>query len=222
MKSAALSFVFLAAAMTATAQQPSGAAIAGMEQSGQQSAPQTSALMDQLKQRVAELNQRLCPIDMEARQGGGLHILRAQRDGKVTRPPMTPTLTLRDAGRKIIVSANITAQGYGGSTGGAMPLQTGTAERVKPNNNGSDNNGPDDKMIIQGDKRPRITRTLTIQFERDNSDEDSSQFELPGFVTLSSIQLNSVTYTDGTIWNIAAPRSCRVAPSPLMLVGGGN
>ena len=60
---------------------------------------------------------------MDARQGGGLRILRARKDGKPLQPGMTPTLNLRGPGGKHIASASITAYGYSAPKG-ATPLQT--------------------------------------------------------------------------------------------------
>jgi hypothetical protein len=61
-----------------------------------------------------------------------------------------------------------------------------------------------------------------MKFQPGEMNTISGDFRLPGFVVLDSVELNSVTYDDGTIWNVSAPQSCRAKPSPLMLVGGNN
>ena len=65
---------------------------------------------------------------------------------------------------------------------------------------------------------PYISSTLNVVFLRDGDDSESSDLELPGFTSVKSIRLDSVTYADGTIWTPADGRSCRVEPDPLMLV----
>jgi hypothetical protein len=65
---------------------------------------------------------------------------------------------------------------------------------------------------------PYISSTLNAVFLRDGDDSETSDLELPGFTSVKSIRLDSVTYADGTIWTPADGRSCRVEPDPLMLV----
>ena len=46
----------------------------------------------------------------------------------------------------------------------------------------------------------------------------SGDFRLPGFVSADRIDLQSITYEDGSTWKLAGKESCRVAPDPIMLV----
>ena len=46
----------------------------------------------------------------------------------------------------------------------------------------------------------------------------SGDFRLPGFTSANRIDLQSLTYADGSIWKLSGGQSCRVAPDPLMLV----
>lgn len=161
----------------------------------------------------------LCSIGMDVSQRGGLQLLHAGtngagKDGKFPPPGMMPTLTLRGPDGKHIAFASITAYGYAAATG-ATPLQTGTpSSPARPGGSLNLTNSPA--------QRKKLIHSLTIGFRPEGDGEDSSDFTLPGFVTLSSIQLHSVTYTDGTIWNTPAPNACRVSPSPLVLVGGNH
>lgn len=65
---------------------------------------------------------------------------------------------------------------------------------------------------------PYISSTLNAVFLRDGDDSEITDLELPGFTSVKSIRVDSVTYADGTIWVPADGRSCRVEPDPLMLV----
>jgi hypothetical protein len=54
-----------------------------------------------------------------------------------------------------------------------------------------------------------------------NSSSDQTEFAdlvLPGFSSVQSITLNSLTYSDGSTWNSFKGNACRVAPDPFMLV----
>jgi len=41
---------------------------------------------------------------------------------------------------------------------------------------------------------------------------------LPGFTSVTSIELMEVTYADGSAWKISGSNVCRVQPNPLMLI----
>jgi hypothetical protein len=46
----------------------------------------------------------------------------------------------------------------------------------------------------------------------------SGDFGLPGFASASRVDLDSVTYSDGTVWKLAGNEMCHVAPDPMMLI----
>lgn len=45
----------------------------------------------------------------------------------------------------------------------------------------------------------------------------SSDLALNRFTTVTAIDLDAVTYADGSVWRAPSPHACTVAPSPLML-----
>jgi hypothetical protein len=65
---------------------------------------------------------------------------------------------------------------------------------------------------------PYISRTLYPVFSEDGEGMESADLELPGFSSVKSIRLDSVTYADGSTWTPMDGGSCRVEPDPLMLV----
>ena len=161
-----------------------------------------------------------CAIGMFARQGGGLHFLRAGKNDQPAEPAMEPSLTLHDAAGKHIVSATITAHGFGAPKG-ATPLQTGSQDSSQKDMGGSLVARPVNRTNFtnSSDPRPRLTRTLTVRFQPDGDSDFSSDFLLPGFAVLEVVDLNSITYADGSIENFEAS-ICHARPSPLMLVSG--
>jgi hypothetical protein len=50
----------------------------------------------------------------------------------------------------------------------------------------------------------------------------SSDLALNRFTTVTAIDLDAVTYADGSVWRASSPHSCTVVPSALMLASGSQ
>lgn len=61
-------------------------------------------------------------------------------------------------------------------------------------------------------------RTLDVRFHDGPGREVSSDLRVPGLSGVTVIDLNSVTYSDGSTWGLAAGGSCRTWIDGLMLV----
>lgn len=150
-----------------------------------------------------------CPVSMRAEHGsgGGLVRTRQSRTNLFPEPaqPAPPFqqihLILGDssvkssAGAKV-VSARVTVRGTNGQW------------RSVPAAMGGDSS--------------TITKTLDLSFARAEDGQVSSDMTLQGFTSVKSIALDSITYSDGTVWIPAQGKVCRVAPDPLMLVSSGR
>ena len=157
-----------------------------------------------------------CPIAMQARQGGGLRVERAQDGQTPAQPFLTPSLTLRNPKNSRIVSASVTAHGFGANNGATL-----LAMRERKHNN---DDSPDEFLYHVPSSGPPVppfvTQTLSVKFTPSDDHAVSSEFSLRGFVTLRSIELNSVTFADGSVQNFASDSGCSVQPDLLMLVDG--
>lgn len=143
-----------------------------------------------------------CPIAMDARQEGGLHIVRAQDGSKAPQQPaITPSLTLTAPQGRQILSATITAHGYAAPQS-AMPLNIG-AQAV---------------LRSQPTARPELTSIVNVKFASNGDGSFSGKFRLPGFTVLESVDLNAVTFGDGSTWSFTSASGCHVQPDPFMLV----
>jgi hypothetical protein len=60
--------------------------------------------------------------------------------------------------------------------------------------------------------------TLTVRLAEWGEPGVSGDFRLPGFVTASRVDLQAVTYKDGSNWKLAGTETCRVAPDLVMRV----
>jgi hypothetical protein len=133
---------------------------------------------------------------MQARQGVWDHTIRV-REGqqeKLVQPfGQRFLLTLRDSHSAHIISAALRVHG---TTGKSRMVQTA----------GLSNTGA-----------AEATKILTVPFTA-NDGAASADIYVPGFTSVSSVDLQQVTYADGSTWKMSASSFCRVAPDPLMLV----
>lgn len=116
---------------------------------------------------------------------------------------MRPSLTLTPRDGRKIVSATVTAHGYSPAPG-SMDLVA-------------------QDLVAQFSPPPKshsreIAKTLAITFHAADDGAFTAELPLPGFSAVTMIDLNSVTYSDGTTWNAPARNQCRVAPDPVLLI----
>lgn len=139
-----------------------------------------------------------CPVSMHAQQQGGLGILTTRDDRGESRRRSGVAqhirLILGDAKNSAtIVSAKVTVRG------------TSPKGRMTP-------------TVFSQDASPDARKTLALTFKTDGSEGASANLVLPGFTSVTSISLDSLTYADGSIWRPSNGRGCHTAPDLLMLV----
>ena len=62
------------------------------------------------------------------------------------------------------------------------------------------------------------TRTLDLKLDAAPDGAESTDMILPGFSSVQSITVNSLTFADGSTWTSFNGKACQVAPDPFMLV----
>jgi hypothetical protein len=139
-----------------------------------------------------------CPVSMHAQQQGGLGILTAQDDRGESRRRSGVAqhirLILGEAGNSTqIVSAKVTVRG------------TSPKGRMTP-------------TVLSQDVPPDAKKTQVLTFKADWNEGVSANLTLPGFTSVTSISLDSLTYADGSTWRPSNGRGCRTAPDLMMLV----
>jgi hypothetical protein len=139
-----------------------------------------------------------CPVSMHAQQQSGIGALTARDDRGESRRRSGVAqhirLILGDAGNSAqIVSAKVTVRG------------TSPKWRMTP-------------TVLNQDASPDAKKTLALTFNMDGSEGASANLTLPGFTSVTSISLDSLTYADGTTWRPSNGRGCRTAPDLMMLV----
>lgn len=160
----------------------------------QQPAPQAPGSSAQF-----EITPVRCSVaDMHLRQGSSLQMRRAA-DGNTT-PVMTPTFTLKPKNGRVLTGATVTVHGSQ-ATPGAMPLVAHLIDKDHPQQPAS------------------LSTTLQINLIPAGDGSYSAELTISGFGVITSVDLKSVTYADGTTWKAPAVPECSVKPDPLLLIG---
>ena len=144
-----------------------------------------------------------CPVDMRVRQQRGGATVAVDENG-VKRRVFAQRLRLflndqrRDKAGQKIVSAAVTVHG------------TGTKARMQPLGSGSN-----DYFDLNSSS---MVRTLKVDLAKWDEPGVSGDFLIPGFTSANRVDLEFVTYEDGSTWKLGKNDTCRVAPDPLMLI----
>jgi hypothetical protein len=139
-----------------------------------------------------------CPISLHAQQSSAAFARRVDsagpEDNNVSPKGIAQSLhlTVTNPDTRYVVAANITVRGFANK---GRLLQT------------MSNQDPSD-----------ATKTLDVRFPAGPGKEVSADLSVPGLSAVSAIDLNSVTYSDGSMWKLAAGSSCRSWIDGFMLV----
>ena len=66
---------------------------------------------------------------------------------------------------------------------------------------------------------PDLWKTVEVALDVKGNSSASRELSFSQFATIRTIDLNSVTYADGSTWHASSPGACSVAPSLIMRVG---
>ena len=138
---------------------------------------------------------RACPVEMQAQQRGASQLI-AVRNGQ--RSPMAGqriALTLRSKHSSRFISARVKVHGL---TPRGRVLQSEAAN----------------KLALE------ITQSMTVVLGEESNGGATGELALPGFTSVTSIELEEITYDNGTLWKVGEGSVCRVSPDPFMLISG--
>jgi hypothetical protein len=133
-----------------------------------------------------------CPVSLRAQQmpGWGRMAVGGAAD-KTLAQRLHLTATASHSGP--VVAANITVRGYAGQP------------RFTPI-------GP------SGEDAGEASKTLDVTFAPAHGRDASTDFALAGFSAVTVVDLNSITYSDGSTWKLNAGSSCRTWIDGTMLI----
>jgi hypothetical protein len=149
---------------------------------------------EQAQRAAGNLAANSCPVALHARQSSEA-FRREVRSGDAYPKGFAQHLhlTVNNPQARQIVAANVTVRGFADK---ARALATGPAQ------DGSDS-----------------ARTMDVKFASEPGREAAAELAVPGLSGVTAIELNSVTYADGSTWKLAAGSVCRSPIDGFMLIG---
>ena len=197
MKSAALvSFAFLISSIALPAQNATYG-VAGMESLD----PSKSSVPIGASQTSVVAMPMGCPVSMRAQHGATGGMLQADK-GRPKGPAQLLHLTLISPDSRRIVSARVRVRGLSGRVRTTQALsEQGDSVQGSSMHDDAD-----------------VVRTLAVRFTSAPGSSATSDLWIPGMTAVLTIELNSVTYADGSTQSFAARDACHVAPDLKMLV----
>ena len=141
----------------------------------------------------------VCPLQMRVHQGIGGNLMAVDKNGKQMEMfAARLILLLSDVRREHptearMVEATVTVHGTT-AKGQILPADT--------------------RQEASGE----IVKTLTVRLAANGAPEVSGDIRLPGFTSTRMVDLESVSYDDGSTWKLSATDTCHVPPEMLMPV----
>lgn len=172
-----------------------------------------------------------CPVSMQLQQRLGNQLETVQKDGRVYKSPATQLMLTIPAS---VSPGSAASFGYGvahsevlgGNSTHAQPASLPRAQRIASATATVFGFGgqPRAELISPGQRAngwSGPTRNLHLRF---NADDGGSVAELwlPSFGAVRRLELDSITWADGSNWKPAKGQSCTVAPSLFMLIGADS
>jgi len=132
-----------------------------------------------------------CPVSLHARHAPGGDAIEVNGT-RIQDPAQRLHLTISDSDSRRIVAANVTVRGFSNKA------------RYMPTMSTQDSSD--------------AAKNLDVRFPSGPGKDSSTDFAVPGLTAVTVIDLNSVTYSDGSTWKLAAGGSCRSWVDGFMLV----
>jgi len=135
-----------------------------------------------------------CPLNLSARQGSSGQLRTATRPGQKDTPP-------RSVGQQILLTL-------------ANPQLIGiTAARIKVRGY-----TPNARTFPLAPPSPDAARSLDLVLTVAPGLDTTTDLRLESFSAVTSIELESVSYADGSRWHAGPQTRCQIAPDPVMLI----
>lgn len=134
-----------------------------------------------------------CPVNLHAEQGMGGELREVLPGHHETAPQWVGQqvrLTLANTRLIRITAARIKVRGY----------------------------TPTSRVVPSGFPPPDAARSLDLVLTVAPEQDVSTELRLENFSAVTSIELESVSYADGSKWQASAENRCKIAPDPVMLI----
>jgi hypothetical protein len=154
--------------------------------------------MDQTQTSVIHLPPvlPLCPVSLRAKQTAAGDLL-AVDNSHPKGPAQRLHLILNSRDSRRITGATVTVRGL---------TAKGRVTRAL-------------SALSSQDDASDAARTLEVTFTPGLHGEVSGDLRIPDLTAVLTIDLDSITYADGSTWKLSPGKSCRTVPDPAMLIG---
>ncbi|HEY0162275.1 MAG TPA: hypothetical protein VGB69_06325 [Edaphobacter sp.] len=78
------------------------------------------------------------------------------------------------------------------------------------------------RILPVGGMTPPLKKTFDLELKVSGHGTAITDFAAQSFAAVKWIDLESITYADGTRWNVAEGKNCRISPNGFMLVADSN
>ena len=78
------------------------------------------------------------------------------------------------------------------------------------------------RAINTAGQGPDLKRSIKVVVDLKGNGHASSDLSLRDFTTVADIDLDAITYADGSTWRNSSPAACRVIPEGMMLVASAR
>ncbi len=133
-----------------------------------------------------------CPVTLRALQGTGYGLVHVRGEEPANAP-----------GQRVHL---IVINGKRGAARSARVLVTGLSAKNRLKN------------VSNAEEPADANKTVTVTFDPEDATSVAAELVLRGFTSVRSVELQSITYQDGSAWSVAKGEACRVTPDSLMLV----
>jgi len=132
-----------------------------------------------------------CPVSLQAQRNGIPSVV--VTDGRTPVPAAQLQLNWGNRQRKEIAAAAIFVHGFD-ATPRVIPAGSRTAASAE------------------------LKKVFAVKLNLSGGGQATTDLTLQRFATVSSIELRSIEYADGSRWNIPAGQNCSIAPNPYLPV----
>ncbi len=163
-------------------------------QNGSPSGAASVAGMQTLSGNAVAVRQPMsgCPIGMQASQGVWNHTIAVQKGLGNQKFGQRLALTLKDSRHAGIAAATVRVHGL---TDKSRVVQAGNDAATQD-----------------------AATTVRLSFGSQEESGVTGDLWIPGFTAVTSVELQEVSYRDGSAWRVSGSDICRVQPDPVMLI----
>ena len=154
----------------------------------------TTSMFGQSFTRPPRIDPSRCPVGMKVERSSGLfgyvNVKAVPAEHAASSWEQWFDLKMTNFLPQEVVSAQLTAHGFGNKW----------------------------RVIPVSDATPDIWKTMDVALDVKGNSSASRELSFGHFSTIKTIDVNSVTYADGSTWHASSPGACSVAPSLIMRI----